>query len=361
MSAATMTPTVARSSLEVMLDTIRLRDEQPKDVPPALPVRPTSRGRLPTSRRSLAVNLKLDRSAPEQLLTDSMKWDDKTEYDMPRGDKGAVFRSGILQGKRMANVERPLESPYIKISKRDSYEEKVEITDNPGTAAVQLPSAMLLDDKLEWHDTIKYALRKVLGKLIEIHFSAAGKICGAKIQTCKKFYLEKQVKGRIMYSINFVLELLVVLKEYAQDGIDWAKVEFLDNTDCLNLLEKECNTNRYHPYQAVCTGPLADRYVDRSLSGDTTDWGCFRLVNIRNRPLPVDFDCRRSLLGRNGRFRAVSIGGGRKKKREKKNLEFGTTLRSCDPSPVGDFFSLRGKRNIFSCGEKEQGDVVLFF
>ncbi|RWW62360.1 hypothetical protein BHE74_00030509 [Ensete ventricosum] len=158
-----MTPTVARSSLEVMLDTIRLRDEQPKDVPPALPVRPTSRGRLPTSRRSLAVNLKLDRSAPEQLLTDSMKWDDKTEYDMPRGDKGAVFRSGILQGKRMANVEQPLESPYIKISKRDSYEEKVEITDNPGTAAVQLPSAMLLDDKLEWHDTIKYALRKMLG------------------------------------------------------------------------------------------------------------------------------------------------------------------------------------------------------
>lgn len=25
------------------------------------------------------------------------------------------------------------------------------------------------------------------GKLIEIHFSSAGKICGAKIQTCKHF------------------------------------------------------------------------------------------------------------------------------------------------------------------------------
>lgn len=162
MSAATMTPTVARSSLEVMLDTIRLRDEQPKDLPPALPVRPTSRGRLPTLRRSLAVNLKLDRSAPEELLTDSIKWDDKTEYDMPRGDNGAVFRSGILQSKRMAKMERPLESPYIKITKRDSYEEKVEVTNDPTSATVQLPSARLLDDKLEWRDTIKYALKKVL-------------------------------------------------------------------------------------------------------------------------------------------------------------------------------------------------------
>lgn len=28
------------------------------------------------------------------------------------------------------------------------------------------------------------------GKLIEIHFSSLGKICGAKIQTCKEFEFE---------------------------------------------------------------------------------------------------------------------------------------------------------------------------
>jgi myosin heavy subunit len=27
-------------------------------------------------------------------------------------------------------------------------------------------------------------------------------------------------------------------QEYIQDGIDWAKVEFEDNQDCLNLFEK---------------------------------------------------------------------------------------------------------------------------
>ena len=30
-------------------------------------------------------------------------------------------------------------------------------------------------------------------------------------------------------------------QEYIQDGIDWAKVEFEDNQDCLNLFEKVQN------------------------------------------------------------------------------------------------------------------------
>ncbi|CAL9112004.1 unnamed protein product [Musa acuminata var. zebrina] len=213
MSAATMTPTVARSSLEVMLDTIRLRDEQPKDLPPALPVRPTSRGRLPTSRRSLTVNLKLDRSAPEELLTDSMKWDDKTEYDMPRGDKGAVFRSGILQSKRMAKVERPLESPYIKITKRDSYEEKVEVT--RASAAVQLPSAVLLDDKSEWCDTIKYALKKNLQ--VWCWISNARWELG-QIHTISRDYVDILLSNGNVHSVS--RESILPANPHILDGVD---------------------------------------------------------------------------------------------------------------------------------------------
>ncbi|KAK1279441.1 hypothetical protein QJS04_geneDACA003163 [Acorus gramineus] len=52
-------PSIARSSLEEMLDTIKRRDELPKDVPPALPTRPTSRSRRPSSRRSLPVSVKI--------------------------------------------------------------------------------------------------------------------------------------------------------------------------------------------------------------------------------------------------------------------------------------------------------------
>lgn len=32
--------------------------------------------------------------------------------------------------------------------------------------------------------------------------------------------------------------LINVFQEYIQDGIDWAKVDFEDNQDCLNLFEK---------------------------------------------------------------------------------------------------------------------------
>lgn len=42
-----------RSSMERMLDAIRLRDDRPAGAPPALPARPTSRGRLPSLRRQL--------------------------------------------------------------------------------------------------------------------------------------------------------------------------------------------------------------------------------------------------------------------------------------------------------------------
>eukprot|EP01018_Ginkgo_biloba_P021925 Gb_03452 [translate_table: standard] len=50
MLATTMvaTPTQQRSSLEEMLEAIKKREDRPKDVPPALPQRPTSKARLPS-------------------------------------------------------------------------------------------------------------------------------------------------------------------------------------------------------------------------------------------------------------------------------------------------------------------------
>ncbi|XP_042409656.1 myosin-1-like [Zingiber officinale] len=53
-----------RSTLEAMLDAIRQGDEQPKDLPPALPARPTSRGRLPTSRRFVSARPNHEASDP---------------------------------------------------------------------------------------------------------------------------------------------------------------------------------------------------------------------------------------------------------------------------------------------------------
>ncbi|KAK2965273.1 hypothetical protein RJ640_015771 [Escallonia rubra] len=46
-------PVATRSSLDLMLDSIQQMENQPRDVPPALPIRPVSRARLPPGRRSL--------------------------------------------------------------------------------------------------------------------------------------------------------------------------------------------------------------------------------------------------------------------------------------------------------------------
>lgn len=47
-----MAPTLPRSTLDDMLDSIKKTDEKQRDMPPALPQRPTSRARLPSSVRS---------------------------------------------------------------------------------------------------------------------------------------------------------------------------------------------------------------------------------------------------------------------------------------------------------------------
>ncbi|RWW26216.1 hypothetical protein BHE74_00008394 [Ensete ventricosum] len=93
----------------------------------------------------------------------------------------------------------------------------------------------------------------------------------------------------------------------------------------------------------VRTGPPANRYANRPLSGGTADWGCFHPITTRNRLVTVDFDRRQPLSGEEG---------GRKKKRGKKNLEPGTALRLRNPLPAGDFFSPRGeKKRLPTLGE----------
>uniref|UniRef100_A0A1D1Z755 Unconventional myosin-Va n=1 Tax=Anthurium amnicola TaxID=1678845 RepID=A0A1D1Z755_9ARAE len=106
-------PVITRSSLEQMLDSIRQRDEQPKDVPPALPTRPVKRGRLPTARRSLPGDFKIGSDPPEYLPGDEPEKQAKVGRPSVQGNE-VGFRSGIFgsRGRRLSIVEEPKESPY---------------------------------------------------------------------------------------------------------------------------------------------------------------------------------------------------------------------------------------------------------
>ncbi|KAJ1381655.1 P-loop containing nucleoside triphosphate hydrolase [Sesbania bispinosa] len=139
--------TLARSSLEEMLESLRRRDEEekPKDLPPALPARPTSRARLPSARRSLPNSLKVDGG-----------------NEKGKGHK----RKGSFGHKKM---KMDLESPYVAES-----EEKISERSSPGpvstsaedsAASVAPPSRELEDDNVAYFIKRQPKGRWELGKI----------------------------------------------------------------------------------------------------------------------------------------------------------------------------------------------------
>ncbi|PKA47912.1 hypothetical protein AXF42_Ash016258 [Apostasia shenzhenica] len=111
-----MGPAAARSSLEVMLDAIRKTDEQPNDLPPSLPTRPTSRGRLPSSRKSLPINFAV-KSAGQEFIASQRE--DKIEEESDEKSK-TMGDEGIVKMKWVQ------ESPDPGVPELLSYQEKPE-------------------------------------------------------------------------------------------------------------------------------------------------------------------------------------------------------------------------------------------
>ncbi|GFY91803.1 myosin 1 [Actinidia rufa] len=85
-----MCSTSTRSSLELMLDSIRQRDEQPTDAPPALPVRPVSKARLPPARRGFPVNFRK-----------CGLWVDVKEKEDRREEGESNFKLGLFESNRL--------------------------------------------------------------------------------------------------------------------------------------------------------------------------------------------------------------------------------------------------------------------
>lgn len=146
---------IVRSSLEEMLDSLRRRDEdeKPKDLPPALPARPASRGRLPPARRSLPTNFKVDSdgSVPESLPSP------KEETKRRKNDLGLKRNSF---GSKKVKREQTVESPYVS----PPEENKLELTGGLDQAATVTPSYAALPSgvqDLDCDDNIRYFIKKV--------------------------------------------------------------------------------------------------------------------------------------------------------------------------------------------------------
>ncbi|WJX73410.1 Myosin-2, variant 3 [Trifolium repens] len=127
---------IARSSLEEMLDSLRRRDEEekPKDLPPALPSRPMSRGRLPPAKRSLPKSFKVDGENEKEKM-------------------GHRRRGSFGSKKLMLD----LESPYVVVSEEHTVVTS-EQQSSPGPvssipaddSSVAPPSPELEDDNVSY-------------------------------------------------------------------------------------------------------------------------------------------------------------------------------------------------------------------
>ncbi|XP_061367190.1 myosin-2-like isoform X2 [Gastrolobium bilobum] len=139
---------LVRSSLEEMLDSLRMRDEEEekkKDLPPALPVRPASRARLPPARRSLPNNFKV--GGGDRVSVES-GFDAKEENKRKENVEGLTRTRSSFGIKRM---RKDLESPYMATS-----EENLPLS--ASTASVASSEMMW---ELEG-DSISYFIRKKL-------------------------------------------------------------------------------------------------------------------------------------------------------------------------------------------------------
>ncbi|PAN14443.1 hypothetical protein PAHAL_2G410200 [Panicum hallii] len=166
LSAATvMAPAAAtqKSSLEVLLETIKKRDEQPKDAPPALPARPTCRGRLPTTRRpSLPAGFKLENGMTTVAAVETAPVDKKpdvekevsgleTKEDKPV--KGRIFGTK----RKFHNSEVLEESPYVE----KFHEERKGMTVCKDPPSVSLATAKM-NGKPACTDVMDYVRQKKL-------------------------------------------------------------------------------------------------------------------------------------------------------------------------------------------------------
>lgn len=152
------TSMMARSSLEEMLDSLRRKDEcdKPKDLPPALPARPTSRARLPSARRSLPTNFKVEDGGHGGAFSEC-----NGKEEGKRKETALGFKRGSFGSKKMRK-EQNVESPYAVEAEESKYELMSGSASDRGSA---VPCASPRKTReLDWDDNVGYFIKKVIEK-----------------------------------------------------------------------------------------------------------------------------------------------------------------------------------------------------
>lgn len=153
--------TLAKSSLEEMLESLRQKDEcdRPKDMPPALPSRPNSRARLPSARRSLPTKFNVssvmeDQNGSVVSATPAVEAEsERKEEGGKRKEKDLGVKRNSFGSKKMRTGLRS-ESPYAAEKEEDGMmisSAKVSPVEN---TEEHKPES-------EWNNNVEYFIKKV--------------------------------------------------------------------------------------------------------------------------------------------------------------------------------------------------------
>lgn len=156
-------PVMMRSSLEEMLENLRRMEEQPKDIPPALPSRPTSRARLPSSRRSLPVGFKVGSGDDGKRKSDeigrsasvSVSVSVRSDEESMAGVKEESMRRKNSFGSSKKKMKAD-QSPYGLVE-----EERESVAGGGGSGGAVMSTSTPAPHS-DWHDNIDYFVKKKL-------------------------------------------------------------------------------------------------------------------------------------------------------------------------------------------------------
>lgn len=156
MLSAASPNTLAKSSLEEMLESLRQKDESdrpPRDIPPALPARPNSRARLPSARRSLPAKFNVcsvmeDQNQNGSVVASKEETVPEKKDEGKRKEKDLGVKRKSFGSKKM-RTGYGSESPYVA--------EKVE---EEGAAKVS-PVDNVEEQRPEWNNNVEYFINKV--------------------------------------------------------------------------------------------------------------------------------------------------------------------------------------------------------
>ncbi|XP_038690789.1 myosin-2-like isoform X2 [Tripterygium wilfordii] len=160
MLSATTPMGTGRSSLEEMLNSLRRRDEaeKPKDLPPALPARPTSRGRLPSARRSLPTDFKVcGNDDGKGVGNGGVANEVKGKEEGKRKEKELGSKMVSFGSKKMKRERSVDSSPYVDEEGKNPQLQGLETSNCMSEAG----STQKMKEP-EWDDNIDYFIKKKL-------------------------------------------------------------------------------------------------------------------------------------------------------------------------------------------------------